>query len=83
MIYPNFEIDLPAEIEKLFQPLFCEMEEMDEDLDLDEFVEASCRLYDSLSLPQKNVLLNYKKKPKKTRFGDGPTFRVSFLFYTL
>lgn len=46
------------------------MEEIEQTLTLDEFVDASCRWYDSLTLPEKNVILNYKKKQKKAIISD-------------
>ena len=37
--------------------VFMEMEELSQALDAEEFTDAAGRLYDSLSLPQKNVLI--------------------------
>jgi len=48
---------LSADLLEVLSPLFMEMEELSQALDAEEFTDAVGRLYDSLSLPQKNVLL--------------------------
>ncbi len=60
----------------MLNPLFCEMEEIDEDLDMDEFVEAACRLYETLSQPEKNALLSFRRVQRKSLISI-PKFRVS------
>ena len=48
---------LSADLLEVLSPLFMEMEELSQALDAEEFIDAAGRLYDSLSLPQKNTLL--------------------------
>ena len=48
---------LSADLLEVLSPLFMEMEELSQALDAEEFIDAAGRLYDSLSLPQKNVLI--------------------------
>ena len=48
---------LSANLLEVLSPLFMEMEELSQALDAEEFIDAAGRLYDSLSLPQKNTLL--------------------------
>ena len=48
---------LSADLLEVLSPLFMEMEELSQALDAEEFIDAAGRLYDSLTLPQKNVLL--------------------------
>jgi len=45
------------ELLEVMSPLFCEMEELQQALDQEEFVDALGRLYDSISLPEKEKLL--------------------------
>lgn len=42
---------------EIITPLFCEMEEMGQTLDEEEFIDALCRLYEAIPLPEKNILL--------------------------
>jgi len=49
---------------EVLSPLFAEMEEMNQTLNEDEFFDACGRLYDSITLPEKNALLNNKKSGK-------------------
>ena len=37
--------------------MFCEMEELGQTLDLEEFVDASKRLFDTLTVPEKDLIL--------------------------
>ena len=48
---------LSPELLEVLTPLFCEMEELGQTLDEDEFIDAAGRLYDSVPLPQKNIIL--------------------------
>lgn len=60
---------LSPDILEVFTPLFWEMEELEQSLDLEEFIDASMRLYDTLKLPEKNLVLSIKdqwQKPKET-----------------
>lgn len=43
-------------------PLFNEMEELGQNLDEEEFIDAVCRLYDVISIPDKNILISNKNK---------------------
>ena len=43
-------------------PLFNEMEELGQNLDEEEFIDAVCRLYDVVSIPDKNILISNKDK---------------------
>eukprot|EP00347_Sterkiella_histriomuscorum_P010260 403376977 len=53
---------LSPDLLEILTPLFCEMEEMGQTLDEDEFIDAAGRLYDSLPLPQKNIIIQNKQK---------------------
>jgi len=48
---------LDADLLQILTPLFVEMEELGETLDRDEFIDAAKRLYDSLNLADKNILI--------------------------
>jgi hypothetical protein len=48
---------LSPDLLEVLTPLFCEMEEMGQTLDEEEFIDAAGRLYDSVSLPEKNVII--------------------------
>ena len=48
---------IPAELLEVMSPLFCEMDELCHSLDADEFIDAVKRLYDSVSMPEKNILM--------------------------
>lgn len=51
---------LNPELLEILTPLFCEMEEMAQNLNEEEFLDACGRLYDSVSLPEKNIILQNK-----------------------
>ncbi len=54
------KIDISAltpEVLEIFTPLFCEMEELAQTLDLEEFVDASKRLLDTLTIPERDLIL--------------------------
>jgi 5S rRNA maturation endonuclease (ribonuclease M5) len=53
---------LSPKILDIFTPLFCEMEELGQSLDVEEFIDASMRLYETLKLPEKNLILSLKKQ---------------------
>lgn len=55
---------LPTEILEIFTPLLCEMEEISTTLDREEFLEASLRLYQTLNIHQKNLILQYRRVPR-------------------
>ena len=48
---------IPADLLEVMSPLFCEMDELCHSLDADEFIDAVGRLYDSVSMPEKSILL--------------------------
>jgi len=53
---------LTPEMLQIFTPLFWEMEDLEQTLDLEEFIDASMRLYDTLKLHEKSLVLNIKDK---------------------
>ena len=53
---------LSADLLEVLSPLFVEMEELSQALDAEEFIDAVGRLYESVSMPEKNILL---LKPSK------------------
>jgi len=58
---------LPKEILKIMNPLFCEMEDLQQELNLNDFIDAACNLYETLSLPDKRLLQNFgMNSTKKT-----------------
>lgn len=48
---------ISPELLEVLTPLFCEMEELGQTLDEDEFIDAAGRLYESIPLPEKNIIL--------------------------
>lgn len=48
-------------------PLFNEMEDLGQNLDEEEFIDAVCRLYEVVSVPDKNILISNKEKWDKER----------------
>ena len=62
------KIDLhsvPTDILEAFSPLLCEMEELGTTLNLEEFLDASHRLYQTLNIHEKNLILNFKRPKHK------------------
>lgn len=51
---------LQSDILEVLTPLFVEMEEMGQTLDEEEFIDALGRLYDSVTVPEKNILIQQK-----------------------
>ena len=49
------------ELLKVFEPLF---KELNEGINLVEFIDAASRLYNTLTLPDKNLVLAYNSKKK-------------------
>ena len=49
------------ELFETFRPLLEELAELDDSLDLEEFIDAAGRLYDSLNQHQKNLILRFGK----------------------
>ena len=50
---------ISVEILGVFAPLLIEMENIQESLDLGEFIDSSFELYRTLTVTQKNLVLNY------------------------
>ena len=59
---------LNAALQEVFKPLFDELEQLQEPLDRDEFVDATNRLYDTLPQNEKNMILRFGKKQKEKDF---------------
>lgn len=60
-----FRIDISsidASLLQILTPLFVEMEDLGMNLNQNEFIEAASRLYDSVSLPEKSLMLNGQKR---------------------
>lgn len=55
-------------LQEVFKPLFDELEQLQEPLDRDEFVDATNRLYDTLPQNEKNMILRFGKKQKEKDF---------------
>ena len=69
---------VPSELLEVLGPLFCEMEELSQALDLEEFVDAVGRLYETLSIPDKDkLLLKVGKREKSLMRDSGQNFIVS------
>ena len=49
---------------KVLSPLFVEMEELGMTLDEEEFVDAACRLYEAVTLPERDVLVNRRQRSR-------------------
>ena len=68
---------VPSELLEVLGPLFCEMEELSQALDLEEFVDAVGRLYETLSIPDKDkLLLKVGKREKSLMRDSGQNFIV-------
>ena len=52
---------LSYELQIAFRPLLLELEQLNQPLDREEFVDASIRLYDTLSQNEKNLILKFDK----------------------
>ena len=59
---------LSDEMHDLFKPLFIELEQLQEPLNKEEFVDATNRLYETLNQHQKNLILRFNKKDKKNDY---------------
>lgn len=56
------------EMHELFKPLLIELEQLQEPLNKEEFVDATNRLYETLNQHQKNLILRFNKKEKKNDY---------------
>ena len=73
-----FRIDistLEPELLQVLSPLFIEMEELGISLNLEEFTDAADRLYKSVSLPDKNVLVGRNRSRSKGNREQTSTFQ--------
>jgi len=61
---------LTPELLNIFTPLLAEMEELAQTLDKDEFVDASMRLYETLKIPEKDLLITASEKWDNRRAKD-------------
>lgn len=73
---------LSADLLEVLSPLFMEMEELSQALDADEFIDAVGRLYDSVAMPEKTILLlkqdaREKKAQNKKKYDPGHKYKVS------
>lgn len=59
---------LSEELHEVFRPLFIELEQLQEPLNKDEFVDATNRLYETLNQHQKNLILRFNKREKKNDY---------------
>jgi len=57
---------VPSDLLEVLGPLFCEMEDLCQALDIEEFVDALGRLYDTLSMPDKEKLLLKNNRTRKS-----------------
>ena len=58
------------------------MQEYNEELNLDEFIDAVSRLYETLNHPDRNLILNYSDFPRKNSSQTSALpFKVWFAFY--
>jgi hypothetical protein len=65
---------LEAELLQVLSPLFVEMEEMGMTLNLEEFIDATKRLYKAVSLPEKGVLVK-RRRSSSARRSEEETFK--------
>jgi len=56
---------LPTDILEAFSPLLCEMEELGTTLNAEEFLDSSYRLYNTLNISERNLILNFKRHTRK------------------
>ena len=52
---------LSADLQVAFRPLLKELEQLEQPLDKEEFVDAAMRLYETLSQTEKNLILKFEK----------------------
>jgi len=51
----------------VFKPMLVEMENFDEDLDKEEFIESSLALLETLDIISRNMVLNYGRKVPRSK----------------
>jgi hypothetical protein len=61
----------------ILSPMLSEMEEANYELTESDFLELACRLYETLSLPEKDIILTYRNKNRKSSVTHEHSFTVS------
>jgi len=79
-VYLTKYIELPQFILKIFDPIFWEMDNLNQSLTLNQFINASCNLYETLCVADKNEILKYNK-PKKNSNTSEDLFHVLSYIY--
>ena len=69
-------IGIPRSIITILNPIFTDIEDNNFQYTEDEFIDAISKLYHQLSLPEKNILLNYKKTKRTSITPNTFKFRV-------
>ena len=62
----NLDI-VSTDILLVFKPMLVEMENFDEDLDKEEFIESSLALLEKLDINSRNTVLNYGRKVPRSK----------------
>jgi hypothetical protein len=62
---------LDSKVLDIITPLFVEMEELEMVLDEEEFIDAASRLYDTLTLPEKDILIGRRQKSRSNSLRGG------------
>lgn len=65
---------MQPEILEAFTPLFVEMEELAQTLDTEEFVDASKRLFDTLTIPERDMIMATNEKWEKLKIQNTEHF---------
>ena len=61
----------------ILSPILNEIEETNYELTENDFIELACRLYETLSLPEKDIILAYRNKKRKNSITHEHSFTVS------
>ena len=64
---------------KIFIPILNVMEKGNCELNENEFIELSCKLYDGLNFAEKNLILNYNNAMEKNKVSLNKSFSVTKL----
>ena len=79
-------IGLPTKQLEIYAPLLCEMEELDKQLNLQQFMTAADKLYNTLIIPEREVFLNgnnanhHNSVKRKEPVPEAYTFKVFLIF---
>ena len=65
----NLDI-IPADVLIVLKPLLVEMENFDEDLDREEFIDSSLALFQKLDLAQKHTIINCNKPDIHSKYDE-------------